>query len=154
MSCDDHDDFDVAVQIRKISKNGELLEHLNYPCPVGIEHVPNVNTAKALGPQGFLRASHVGTKVDDLSTEQEIFYKHDQRKPIPQGSIIKLEITFWPMGMAFAPGEGFMLRVAGHDMCYPETDTIPPASENNENVGDHVIHTGGEYDSVLVLPFI
>lgn len=146
--------MDVAVQIRKISKDGKPLEHLNYPCPVGMEQIPNVNTAKALGPQGFLRASHAVSKVDELSTKQEVFYKHDRREPIAPGSIVKLDITFWPMGMAFAPGEGLMLRVAGHDMCYPETDKIPPASENNQNVGIHVVHTGGDYDSALILPFI
>ncbi|KAJ5370219.1 uncharacterized protein N7496_006311 [Penicillium cataractarum] len=154
MSCKEHDDFDVAVQIRKISKDGNPLEHLNYPCPVEIEKVPNVNTAKALGPQGFLRASHSCTKVEELSTQQEVFYQHDRREPVRPGSVAKLEITFWPMGMIFAPGEGIMLRVSGHDMCYPETDKIPPASINNENVGNHVVHTGGDHDSKLILPFI
>lgn len=154
MSCKEHDDLDVAVQIRKISKDGQGLQHLNYPCPVSIQEVPNVNTAKALGPQGFLRASHTITKVEELSTEQEIFYKHDQREPVLPRLITRLEITLWPMGMVFAPLEGIILRVAGHDMCYPETDKIPPASENNENVGEHVIHTGGDYDSTLILPFI
>lgn len=154
MSCDDHDDLDVAVQIRKISKSGKPLDHLNYPCPVPIDEVPSVNTAKCLGPQGFLRASHSNTKVDALSTDQEIFYQHDCRESIPPGTITKLEITLWPMGIAFAPGEGIMLRVAGHDMCLPETSQIKAASANNENVGVHKIHTGGKFQSCIVLPFI
>ncbi|KAL2843693.1 Alpha/Beta hydrolase protein [Aspergillus pseudoustus] len=154
MSCEDKDDLDVAVQIRKISSDGKLLEHLNYPCPVPIDKVPNVNTAKCLGPQGFLRASHGVSRVDNLSTEQEIFYKHDRREAIPQGSVVKVQITLWPIGMVFAPGEGIVLRVAGHDMCYPETDKIGTAAGNNENVGNHVIHAGGKYSSFVSLPFI
>lgn len=154
MSCKDHDDLDVGVQVRKISKNGKPLDSLNYPCPVPIDEVPNVNTAKCLGPQGFLRASHSITKVDELSTEQEIFYQHDRRQPITPGSVVKVEITLWPMGMAFEAGEGFMLRVSGHDMNFPETSRIKAASANNENVGTHEIHTGGKYQSYVVLPFI
>jgi uncharacterized protein len=153
MSCKDHDDLDVAVNIRKISKDGKPLDHLNYPCPVPIEEVPSFNTSKCLGPQGFLRASHGVTKVGALSTEQEIFYQHDRREAIKPGTIVKVEITLWPMGMVFEAGEGLMLRVGGHDMIYPETDKIIQATDN-ENVGVHNIHAGGKYDSVLVLPFI
>lgn len=94
------------------------------------------------------------TKDNELSTAQEVVYRHDKREPIPLGKIVDLEITLWPMGMVFAPGEGIMLRVAGYDMCYPDTDRIKPAYDNNENVGHHTIHTGGKYDSQLILPFI
>ncbi|KAI8649651.1 Alpha/beta-hydrolase [Fusarium keratoplasticum] len=125
MSCEDHDDLDVAVQIPKY-----------------------------LGPQVFLRASHSVTKDDTLSSEQEIFYRHDRRRLFVPGSIVRLEITLWPMGMTFETGEGIMLRVAGHDMCLPETDRIKGASANNENIGDHKIYAGGEYQSYLVLPVV
>ncbi|KAK0761998.1 hypothetical protein N5P37_004798 [Trichoderma harzianum] len=154
ISCKEHDDLDVAVQIRKISTDGRLLEHLNYPCPVPVSEVRNDNIAKCLGPQGFLRASHRVTKDMELSTDQEVVYKHDRREPVPMGKIVDLEITLWPMGMVFAPGEGIMLRVAGYDMCYPDTDRIKPAYDNNENIGNHTIYSGGKYDSQLILPFI
>ncbi|PVH69705.1 alpha/beta-hydrolase [Cadophora sp. DSE1049] len=154
MSCKDHDDLDIAVQIRKISKDNKLLEHLNYPCGVPFEEVPNASMTKTLGPQGFLRASHSITKVPELSTEQEIFYQHNRRQAISPGSVVKIEITLWPMGMVFAPGEGVMLRVSGHDMAYPESDRIKVDTAGNENIGAHEIHTGGVYDSFVVLPII
>jgi hypothetical protein len=154
VSCKDKDDLDIALQIRKVSRDGKPLEHLNYPCPVPCEQVPDVNTAKCLGPQGFLRASHRITKDPERSTDQEVFYRHDKRESIPPGSIVELEITLWPIGMVFAPGEGLMLRVSGHDMCYPETETIGMEPVSNENIGEHVIHTGGKYESSLILPFI
>jgi hypothetical protein len=57
--------------------------------------------------------------------------------------------------MVFEKGEGLMLRVGGDDMIYKETDKIEQAvAGDNENVGVHHVHTGGRYDSVLVLPFI
>ena len=64
MSCVDHDNMDVVMQIRKIDKSGKQLAHLNYPCPVPMDQVPDVNTAKTLGPQGFLRAAHHVSKND------------------------------------------------------------------------------------------
>ncbi|OJJ46081.1 hypothetical protein ASPZODRAFT_2051812 [Penicilliopsis zonata CBS 506.65] len=156
MCCQQHDDMDVAVQIRKISAQGIPLAHLNYPCPdaLSIDDVPDVNTAKTLGPQGFLRASHSISRDASQSTEQEIFYRHDRREPVGLGTIVPLEITLWPMGMVFAPGEGIMLRVSGHDMCLPEVELIRPTTAEDENVGEHEIHAGGRYDSCLVLPFL
>ena len=153
MSCAQHDDIDVVVQIRKISTSGKLLEHLNYPCPVPVEEVPNVNVAKTLGPQGFLRASHAVSLAPD-GTKNEVFYTHDRREPVEPGAVVKLDITLWPMGMVFAAGEGIMLRIAGHDMCHPETELIRQTDAVDENVGEHVVHTGGGHDSHLVIPVI
>ncbi|PYI20576.1 alpha/beta-hydrolase [Aspergillus violaceofuscus CBS 115571] len=154
MSCPDHDDLDVAVQIRKINRDGKLLEHLNYPCPVPAAEVPNVNTVKTLGPSGFLRASHAVTRDEARSTAGEIVYRHDRREPIAPGTIVPLDIGLWPMGMVFGPGEGIMLRVSGHDMCLPEVDFMRPTEPDDENQGTHVVYGGGGYDSYLVLPFV
>ncbi|RAH48129.1 CocE/NonD family hydrolase [Aspergillus brunneoviolaceus CBS 621.78] len=156
MSCPDHDDLDVAVQIRKINRDGKLLEHLNYPCPMPATEVPNVNTVKTLGPSGFLRASHAVTRDDDetRSTADEIMYRHDRREPIAPGTIVPLDIGLWPMGMVFGPGEGIVLRVSGHDMCFPEVDFMRPTEPDDENQGAHVVYGGGEYASHLVLPFV
>ncbi|EXJ68786.1 uncharacterized protein A1O5_07717 [Cladophialophora psammophila CBS 110553] len=152
MSCDEHDDMDVAVQIRKIDKQGNLLQHLNYKCPVPVQDVPDVNIAKTLGPQGFLRVSHTISR--DFSVKDEIYYRHDRREPIKPGSVVPVEIQLWPMGMVFAPGEGIMLRISGHDMCLPEISFLKLAEPDDDNVGDHKLYTGGEYDSTLILPVI
>ncbi|KAL5593629.1 hypothetical protein FOBRF1_012731 [Fusarium oxysporum] len=162
MSCLDHDDFDVVVQIRKIDNKGRQLSHLNYPCPVAIDEVPDVNTAKTLGPQGFLRASHSvslngdgGPVVsDDLSRKTDVLYSHRVRQPISPGTIVRLEIPIWPVGMVFAAGEGIALNVSGHDMCLPETDLCRLTEPEDENVGRHYVHTGGKYDSHLIIPVI
>ena len=145
--------MDVVVQIRKISPRGEMLEQLNYPCPVPVDEVPDVNVAKTLGPQGFLRASHAVTLVPGTS-KTEVFYTHDRREPVKPGTVVRLEITLWPMGMVFAEGEGIVLRVSGHDMSHPEVELIRITEAVDENVGTHVIHTGGQYDSQLIVPVI
>ena len=155
MSTLDHDDMDIAVQIRKVDTSGKPLEHLNYPCPVAGSEVPNFNTAKTLGPQGFLRASHVVSLDSSQSaSETEIFYNHRTRQSITPGTKIRLEIPIWPIGMVFAAGEGIMLRVSGHDMCLPETDMCILTEPEDENIGIHTLHTGGGFDSSLTIPVI
>ncbi|KAG7414189.1 putative serine esterase [Fusarium oxysporum f. sp. rapae] len=162
MSCPDHDDFDVAVQIRKIDPKGRQLAHLNYPCPAPIQQVPDVNIVKTLGPQGFLRASHHvslngeggPTSSNDLSHQTDVLYSHRIREPIKPGTVVGLEIPIWPIGMVFEAGEGIALNVSGHDMCLPETDLCRVTGPEDENIGRHFLHTGGKYDSHLIIPVI
>ena len=146
--------MDVVCQIRKVDRKGRLLQHLNYPVQVPIDEVDDFNTAKTLGPQGFLRASHGITLDPNKSRGNDLYYKHDRREPIPRGEIVKLEIPLWPIGMVFTGGEGIMLRVSGHDMSLPETSLCVLTEPEDENVGTHIIHTGGEYHSTLSLPII
>ena len=129
-------------------RNDNLLEHLNYPCAVSVGEVPNVNTAKTLGPQGVLRASQSISRDESKSKGSEMFYRHDRRKAIQPGVVVPLDMTFWPIGMIFAEGEGIMLRISGHDML------IRLKEPDDENVGFHVIHSGEQYDSYLEIPII
>lgn len=100
MSCPDHDDIDVVVQIRKVNSSGRPSAHLNYPCPVPIDQVPDVNTAKTLGPQGFLRASHHVSRggpgepivSEDLSGETDVQYSRRIRQPTGRGKAVRLDI--------------------------------------------------------------
>ncbi|PYI03906.1 alpha/beta-hydrolase [Aspergillus sclerotiicarbonarius CBS 121057] len=154
MSTPRHNDMDISVQIRKISSSGVPLEHLNYPCPVPVSAIPNVNTVKTLGPQGFLRASHTVTRDETLSTDTEVIYRHDRAEMIPAGKIVSLDITLWPMGMIFAAGEGIMLRVSGRDMCYPEVYGMDMGGVEEEQEQEQEVHSGGEFGSYLVLPFV
>lgn len=151
MSCQEHDDMDVNVQIRKIGADGQILTSLNYPCPVPEVEVDNTNVAKFLGCDGMLRASHRVSKelVDGVPR-----YKHDKAEKVPPGTIVGLEIPLWPIGMVFGAGEGILLRVAGHELRLPELKILATDSPSDENIGRHNIHTGGQYDSYLVVPVV
>lgn len=58
------------------------------------------------------------------------------------------------MGMAFAAGEGILLRIGGHFLSAPSVVVMKPQEAEDENVGQHYVHTGGKYDSCLVLPVV
>lgn len=58
------------------------------------------------------------------------------------------------MGMVFAAGESILLRVGGRFLSAPSVVAMKPHAPEDENVGQHYVHTGGKYDSSLVLPVV
>ncbi|RSL54657.1 hypothetical protein CEP53_007364 [Fusarium sp. AF-6] len=97
VSCDDNDDMDIYVSIRKVSKDGEVMEHVNVPwrsLPEGVNtsrDVPNNGALKTLGPAGILRASH-REQDPKLSTHIIPFHPHTREQKIPRGTIVPVEI--------------------------------------------------------------
>lgn len=155
MSSSEQDDFDVCVQIRKVSASGKLLESLNWsPMCKPAHEVPDVNVAKHLGQQGMLRASHHVSLRPGRNEEEVPVYDHKTREPISCGTVVPLLIPIWPTGMVFEAGEGLVVRVSGHDMSLPEVESMRLTSPIDENSGDHTIFTGPGSESYLVLPFI
>lgn len=146
--------MDVIVQIRKLDKSGNMLKGINFPFPVPESEAPEGETIKQYGPQGFLRASMSCSRDEAQSSSdgQQVSYNFDRMEKIEPGAVVPLEITLWPMGMVFAEGEGIMLRVAGHFLSEPPNEILRPKGPDDENVGNHFIHTGGKYDSCLILP--
>ena len=127
MSCDDHDDFDVFVQLRKADGNGRLLESYNIPhadmiangAPPDPDMLPKINVLVHKGPKGVLRASHREVSLDQ-GPDYEVFHPHTKAMPISPGTVAKLEIGFWPMGIEFDSGESLVLVVSGTDVSLPE----------------------------------
>ena len=146
----------VVVQLRKVDNKGNLLEAMNFPASVPENEAPGAETAKTYGPQGFLRACSLASRDESMASKdgQEVFYRHDREEKIKSGTIVPLDITLWPMGMIFAAGEGIMLRVAGRFLSEPSVDAMRPQTHDDENFGQHRIHTGKAFDSSLTLPIV
>lgn len=163
MSCAKNDDLDVYVICRKLDANGQPLMQLNIPLealPPGTtaEDVPNLNIFKYLGPNGRLRASHRQLSSDPNLTKQQIerlapavaWHPHDSEDKISPGQIVCLDVPLWPSGIIFEPGESIRLEIKGHEVTLPEfsaLDRVP----TNINCGRHIVHTGPEYPSSIVL---
>lgn len=157
MSCEDHDDMDVFVILRKISAKGEPMLCLNIPwdgLPVKtFEEIPDELRTEVIlykGPTGILRASH--RAIDDSKTMHMNwpYHKHDQEERIPPGQVVKLEIGMWATGIEFVAGESIQFEVAGHFRGVSNFGK----PEHAKNRGQHVVYTGGEYDSHVIIPFI
>lgn len=156
ISCDDHDDMDVYVQLRKMDRAGKLLEHINIPpaaLGMALDEVPNNNPLKYLGPQGILRASHRGLDPE-LSKPSHLVLSHREINKVPPGNVVKLEIPIWPCGMAFEAGERLVLKISGHDMRLAEFTGLAGKFRSG-NKGVHKVYCGeGGWQSQLVIPVV
>ena len=163
MSCPDNDDMDVYVICRKLNANGQPLDQLAVPLeslPKGIaaDDVPNLNVFKYLGPNGRLRASHCALGQDPRLTSgqaamlapAEAWHPHDREDKVGPRQIVCLAIPLWPSGIVFEAGESIRLEVKGHEVTLPEFPALSQAPKNL-NRGRHVIHTGANYPSSIVL---
>lgn len=157
LSCEDFDDMDVFVQLRKADKAGNLLQNINIPtvdrkkCNMP-DPVDPINPLIYLGPSGCLRASHHAL---DTELSKPWWPEPDCTKSskVPRGEIVRLEIGLWQTGIAFEAGEQLVLKVSGHNMTLAE---FPPLRGGmpNFNVGVHKLHIGGEFASHLVMPIV
>ncbi|KAI4592372.1 hypothetical protein KJ359_011312 [Pestalotiopsis sp. 9143b] len=118
VSCDSRDDFTVFTILRKKDKDGKDLKHLNFPfhaTPVKtIEEIPEKDQASLnlhLGSMGILRASQRAIDETKSIHPQFPFHPHEKQEKIQPGTIVRLEIGIWAMGVDFQAGESISLRV-------------------------------------------
>ena len=62
-----------------------------------------------------------------------------------------IDIELWPSSRIWHPGEQLRVEVMGH---YERIDWFEPFAWDTNNKGNHVIHSGGKYDSYLMVPCI
>ncbi|KAJ5090324.1 hypothetical protein N7532_009008 [Penicillium argentinense] len=155
MSCPDYDDMDVFVQLRKADKDGHMLQNINIPFQdlgKSADEIENVNPLKYLGPTGALRGSH---RAIDPRLSTPLWTEHDytSREPVKRGEIITMDIGIWQTGIVFDVGERLVLKVSGHNMTLAEFTALR-GQLTAANVGRHVLHVGGMYQSRLVIPLV
>ncbi|KAL4811369.1 Alpha/Beta hydrolase protein [Aspergillus unguis] len=157
VSCEQGQDMDVFIQLRKADSTGKVLQHINVPanarkaCAMP-EPVELLNPLVYLGPTGCLRASHRALDPD-LSSEWWPEHDYSTKQPITPGDVIELDIGLWQTGMYFEPGEKLILKVAGHNMTLAEFPDLRGAMPNY-NQGKHILHFGGQFASRLVIPTV
>ncbi|KAH8679506.1 X-Pro dipeptidyl-peptidase C-terminal non-catalytic domain-containing protein [Tricladium varicosporioides] len=162
VSCNDRDDFTVFVVIRKKDRDGRELMHLNFPfsaTPIkSIDDIPlkdRMSLNLHLGSTGILRASQRAIDPTRSMHPQFPFHPHKTQEKVPPGSVVKLEIGIWAMGVDFDAGESICVRVGGQYPSHEEFKSFSqPRPEHELNRGKHFIHCGGEYPSSIILPFI
>jgi predicted acyl esterase len=133
-----HDDMDLFVVVQKIDEHKNVIPTL----VMGQPHP---------GSPGMLRVSH--RELDEqLSTPSEPRHLHRQRLALKPGEIVPVEIAVWPTSRYWHAGEALRVVVSGHYVRDP--GWFEPFAWDIRNKGTHIIHTGGRYDSHLLVPFI
>lgn len=132
------DDMDLFVAIRKYNAQGEE-----------VTFYAKASYTKGPVALGWLRVSQ--RELDeDLSTPARPVLAHERSLPIDAGEIVPVEIEILPSGTRFGPGETLEVSVQGRD----QMDHMALAHDTTVNDGTHIIHTGGQYDSHLLVPVI
>ena len=140
----------VVVDVGRLQPNPEEIWKKLYVKPDGENDTFGAEFFNA-GPIGCLRASH--RELDQArSIESHPRYTHREEQMLEPGQIVQLDIAIPPYGMIVNKGEELRLTISGYHPdphCRP-TDPKPQL----RNTGQHIIHTGGKYDSHLVMMHI
>lgn len=134
------DDADMFVGLRKFDAHGNEVhfEYLGF-----FEH--------GIVAQGWQRMSL--RALDEARSTPErprpLFTREDH---VYNDETVLIDIPILDSGTRFDAGEKLVLDIRGHDLI-PGSGMIPQHPENR-NRATHVIRTGGQFDSSLLLPFV
>ena len=131
--------MDVFVSLRNIGPDGQEVVN------------SGSNTSDFPISQGWLRASL--RKLDEQeSTEYKPIYAYDEVQKLTPNRAYPLEIELWDSAMVVAAGHSLLLEIGSQNQsgCGMTTQT----AEGRIWDADVTLHTGGEYDTHLLLPII
>jgi hypothetical protein len=132
------DDMDIFITIRKLDEKGEFLPAIG----LGEPHP---------GCPGKLRVSH--RELDEKrSTPHQPFHTHRHEQLLKPKEIVPVDIEIWPTSWFWHKGQQLSVIVSGHYIRKP--GWFEPFAWETRNRGEHIVHTGGKYDSHLLVPAI
>ena len=135
-----HDDMDLFITIKKIGTDGVELPM----CVFG-------DSAPHPGAWGKLRVSH--RELDpEQSTDFQPIQSHERELKLQPGEIVPIDVEINPTSRFWHAGEKLRVQICGRYI--RDEHWIEPLIWETDNVGQHVIHTGGQYDSYLQIPVI
>jgi predicted acyl esterase len=140
VEAEEADDLDLFVYVKKLDHKGEFLPSMvmGHPHP---------------GAQGWLRVSHRELEAA-RSTPSEPFLTHRREQLLRPKEIVPVEIGIWPINFLWHAGQQLRVVVAGHYMETRGPDWWEGFQYQELGKGSTVIHTGGKYDSHLLVPSI
>ncbi|WP_052409964.1 CocE/NonD family hydrolase [Paenibacillus durus] len=158
IEADGSDDADIFVKLVKLDSNGEVLGRVLIPKDEPeyekewddiVELAEGFGRAGFLydGPWGRMRASRRSMTTDP---RKQPVYASEQR--LSKGEVVELVITFSATAMLVHPGETLRLIISGTNLTPFAFPGAAPLTLRN--TGRHVIHTGGEYPTRLILPLM
>lgn len=142
MEARGNDDIDLFVVAQKLDRDGRHVDFRTY----GVDW-------PAEPARGFLRVSHRETDPA-RSRPGQPWHTHRREQRLSPGEIVAADIEFWPIGCRWHAGEVIRVAVAGHPLLHVGNPVTGESLVSDRNKGGHVIHTGGRYDSHLLIPIV
>lgn len=137
VEADGSDDMDLFVAIQKLDAEGNWV-------PTWILGKPHPGAA------GKLRVS-MRELDEEKSTDYQPYHTYKTIDKLKPGEVVPVDIEIWPTSRIWHAGEQIRVEVMGH---YERIDWFEPFDYNTHNEGDHIIHTGSQYDSFLQIPVV
>lgn len=137
VEAEGHNDMDMFVNIQKTDEKGNWL-------PTYILGEPHP------GSWGKMRVSHRALD-EKLSADYEPVQAHLIEEKLSPGEIVPVDIAIVPSSKIWHKGQKLRVQVAGR---YIREGWFEPLAWETDNKGNHVIHSGGTYDSYLQIPVI
>jgi predicted acyl esterase len=142
VSANGSDDMDLFVGIKKFDRRGKEVYFPDF------NHIENGQVAS-----GWLRVSH--RELDEMrSTPYQPWLKHKRLLKLKSDEIVPVEIEIWPSSTLFRSGESLRLIVQGNEIITSNLTPLRYYHGETVNKGEHIIYTGGKYDSHLLIPVI
>lgn len=155
LSAIDADDLDIYVEVRKLDSEGRHLGARTFlPPGVSRDDLPEdpENQSGMIvfsGAKGMQRASL--RAVDPKRSGPAMpYHTFDRVQKLAPGEIVPVDVQIWPLGMRWSAGQQIQLVIAGQKISGVEFPGLE--GPDTVNRGRHVVHTGGAYDSHLLLP--
>jgi predicted acyl esterase len=137
VEAEGHDDMDLFLYIRKLDEAGNWI-------PITVLGEPHP------GANGKMRVSH--RELDPKwSSDFQPVQAHRKEEKLKPGEIVPVDIEIWPHSRVWHKGEQLELVVAGR---YIREGWFEHLVWQTNNKGNHIIHSGGKYDSYLQVPVI
>jgi predicted acyl esterase len=135
------DDADLFAVVRKLGRDGR---EVTFPGPM-----PGGSPIAVA--YGWLRASH--RKLDpSRSTPWRPFHSHDELQKLEPGAVVCVDVEIWPTSVVVERGERLVLEVGAKDD--PQSFFQHDDPRDRIQTGAITIHTGGSFDSRLLLPIV
>jgi len=137
VEADGSDEMDLFLTLMKLDENGQWL-------PTYVMGQPHP------GQSGKVRVSQRALDPT-LSTDFQPVQSHRTQEKLRPGEIVPVDIAIYPFSRIWHKGQQLRLQIAGR---YFREGWFEPFSWELQNKGQHVIHTGGRYDSYLQIPVV
>jgi predicted acyl esterase len=142
VSTEGSDDADLFVAVQKLDVSGAVV---NFP------YFTLQNDGQAT--HGWQRVSH--RELDEQrSTPQQPIHLHETEQRLSPNEIVCVDIELWPSSTLYRAGESLRVVVKGTDIQSYSPDTFVAGHYSDRNQGIHRIHTGGRFDSHLLVPLV
>jgi predicted acyl esterase len=136
------DDMDLFIAVQKFDRQGNYVSFAAF-------------SALEDGPValGWLRASH--RELDPKrSTPYQPWLLHRRQMKLRPDVPVPVDIEIWPSSTRFAAGERLRVVVQGSDIYKYARWIVLARHPKTINAGRHIIHTGGKFDSHLLVPIV